>query len=294
MLEIAPVALLIFNRPEKTAVVFDAIRRAQPSILLVVADGPRANMPSDVAKTEACRAIATAVDWPCEVRTDFSSINMGCRDRVRTGLDWVFAQVNRAIILEDDCVPVPAFFVFCTKLLHQFERDLTVSHIGGSNPLPVEAAPLGYFLSDYFFVWGWATWGNRWRECYERDFAGLLRPRSLLCLWRLHRLGMFYWLRIFLKTKFGRLNTWDHQWSYGNWIRNRRSALPSINLVSNIGFDAEATHTRTAVLDFTTTATFQELSADDALPECAADTDFRILFSKRLPPVLQNHSGASS
>lgn len=36
-----PVAFLIFNRPDTTARVFEAIRQAKPPKLLVVADGPR-------------------------------------------------------------------------------------------------------------------------------------------------------------------------------------------------------------------------------------------------------------
>ena len=36
-----PVAFIIFNRPDTTAMVFEEIRKAKPSKLYVIADGPR-------------------------------------------------------------------------------------------------------------------------------------------------------------------------------------------------------------------------------------------------------------
>ncbi|MFM6097505.1 MAG: glycosyltransferase family 2 protein, partial [Dolichospermum sp.] len=40
-----PVAFIIFNRPDTTKRVFEAIRQAKPPKLLVIADGPRADRP---------------------------------------------------------------------------------------------------------------------------------------------------------------------------------------------------------------------------------------------------------
>src|SRR5687767_11209034 len=100
-----PVALLGFNRPELTARVFAEIRKAGPPQLLFVADGPRSS--ADEAKCEATRRVIEGVDWPCKVQTNFAEKNLGCGHRVSSGLDWVFAQVEEAIILEDDCVPCP-------------------------------------------------------------------------------------------------------------------------------------------------------------------------------------------
>ena len=112
-----PVAFLVFNRPDTTERVFEAIRLARPPKLLVVADGPRAHRPDDDTKCQATRAIIERVDWPCEVLKNYSEANLGCRTRVSSGLDWVFSTVEEAIILEDDCLPHPTFFRFCEELL---------------------------------------------------------------------------------------------------------------------------------------------------------------------------------
>ena len=127
----APVALIVFNRPDLTAQVFAAIRNARPAKLFVIADGPR-----NRAEEEACRAARKAaqlVDWECEVKTNFSDTNLGCGRRPASGLDWVFRQTEEAIILEDDCLPAPSFFSFCESLLEHYRHDARVMHIGGCN-----------------------------------------------------------------------------------------------------------------------------------------------------------------
>ena len=112
-----PVALIVFNRPEPTRRVFAAIAKARPSRLLLIADGPRPDRQRESNQCAEVRNIVSAVDWPCQVQADFADENMGCRRRVISGLDWVFSQVEEAIILEDDCVPDPSFFPFCSELL---------------------------------------------------------------------------------------------------------------------------------------------------------------------------------
>ena len=98
-----PVAFLIFNRPAETARVFAEIRRARPRRLLVVADGARHE--KEAERCRETRAVVERVDWECELSTNFSDVNLGCRRRISTGLDWVFSQCEEAIILEDDCLP---------------------------------------------------------------------------------------------------------------------------------------------------------------------------------------------
>lgn len=107
-----PVVLVIFNRPDTTEKVFEAIRQAKPAQLLAIADGARSDRPNEAEKCAEARAIIERVDWDCQVLTNFSELNLGCKLRVSSGLDWVFSLVEEAIILEDDCLPHPSFFVF--------------------------------------------------------------------------------------------------------------------------------------------------------------------------------------
>ena len=128
-----PVAFLIFNRPDATRRVFESIRDAKPPLLLVVADGPRPDRPDDSRACAEARSLIDRVDWNCEVRTNYSDVNLGCGKRVSSGIDWVFQQVEEAIILEDDCVPDPTFFRFCEELLEKYRHDERISEIGGVN-----------------------------------------------------------------------------------------------------------------------------------------------------------------
>ena len=118
-----PVLFIIFNRPETTMQVFERIRQARPPKLFIVADGARKDKPGEAEKCEQCRAIKDMVDWQCEVYTNFADENIGCKNRVASGISWVFEQVEEAIILEDDCLPNMSFFRFCQEMLEKYKND---------------------------------------------------------------------------------------------------------------------------------------------------------------------------
>jgi hypothetical protein len=241
-----PVAFLIFNRPYTTQRVFAEIARARPPKLLVVADGPRMHRPGEAARVAEARSIVERVDWPCEVLTDFSAANLGCKLRVSSGLDWVFDQVAEAIILEDDCVPHPTFFPFCEELLKRYRDDERVAQIGGVNfQFGHRRNGDSYYFSRYNHIWGWASWRNRWQGHYD---AGLtLWPRARDEGWISDMVGTRqeakYWTRLFELVHQGKIDTWDYQWTFACWIQRRLTILPNVNLISNIGFRADGTHT---------------------------------------------------
>ena len=85
-----PVAFLIFNRPEPTKKVFTEIAKAKPPKLLVIADGPRSNKPEEMTRCQEAREIINQVDWDCDVLKNYSDVNLGCKIRVSSGLNWVF------------------------------------------------------------------------------------------------------------------------------------------------------------------------------------------------------------
>ncbi len=164
-----PVAFIIFKRPDTTRKVFEEIRRAKPPKLLVIADGPRPNIVGEAEKCAAARAIIDSVDWECEVLKNYSDENLGCKQRVSSGLDWVFDNVEEAIILEDDCLPHPTFFRFCEELLEKYRGDERIMTIGGTNLLKNWKSDIqSYHCSNYFNCWGWATWKRVWKH-YDVD-----------------------------------------------------------------------------------------------------------------------------
>lgn len=241
-----PVAFLIFNRPDTTMRVFEEIRRARPPKLLVVADGPRAEKLGEPEKCQAARTIIDTVDWPCEVLKNYSETNLGCKIRVSSGLDWVFKQVEEAIILEDDCLPHPSFFRFCEELLAKYRRDERISMISGANfQFGHHMLKASYYFSRYNHIWGWASWRRAW-EKYDRDVKSWpeIRDAGWLESVIFDRDERMFWTDTFQAVYEGKIDTWDHQWNLVSFYNNTISIIPSVNLISNIGFGIDATHTR--------------------------------------------------
>ena len=156
-----PIAYFVFNRPQHTEKTFAVIRTQRPSQLFVIADGPRAGHPTDIERCAAVREIVANVDWSCEVHRKYADTNLGLKKNVSRGLDWVFSQVERATVLEDDCVAHPDFFRFCDQLLEYYAHEECVSVITGNNFQNGQhrgEAGASYYFSKYNHCWGWATW----------------------------------------------------------------------------------------------------------------------------------------
>jgi len=240
-----PVALFIFNRPAQTQRVFNEIARAKPRRLLIIADGPRT-----AAEAELCRAtrqIIEQVDWDCELLTVLAEQNLGCKQRMLTGLNWVFAQCDEAIVLEDDCLPHPSFFTFCAELLEHYRNEPRVLAISGNNFLNEKMQARmreSYYFSHSPLTWGWAAWRRTWDWF---DFEIKDWPRLRATDWLARRLShpQFkpYWEKIFDETYRRETNAWDYQLTFAGWLHESLSIVPRVNLVSNIGFGAAATHT---------------------------------------------------
>ena len=239
------VAFLIFNRPDTTEKVFEAIAKAQPQKLLVIADGPRADRPSDAEQCAATRAIIDRVDWECEVFKNYSETNLGCAKRVSSGLNWVFELVEDAIIMEDDCIPHPSFFLFCEELLHRYRDDERIMSIAGSNfQFGRSITKYSYYHSRYHDCWGWATWRRAWKYFdFDMKLWSELRESSFLKGKLLDANVAKYWKQKFDLTYEGKKDSWFYRWLFSCWVQNGIALVPNVNLVSNIGFHSDATHT---------------------------------------------------
>jgi hypothetical protein len=240
-----PVALFVFNRPEPTRRVFAEIAKLRPRTLLVVADGPRAGRPGEAELCAEVRHIVEAVDWECTVLRSYADENLGCRRRVASGLDWVFSRCEEAIILEDDCLPHPSFFPYCAELLERYRDDPRVMVVSGDNFVPKPLLPdASYRFTRYNLIWGWASWRRAWREY---DLAMTAWPARRRSGWLRgitgSRSSARYWRDVFDRTHGGEIDTWDYQWMFASWNRDGIAIAPNVNLVTNIGFGADATHT---------------------------------------------------
>lgn len=256
-----PIALFVFNRPDTTAKVFEAIRQAQPTHLLLIADGARVDCIPDHDKCLSVRSIIDNVDWPCEVSKNYADTNMGCKQRMFSGLNWVFGQVEEAIILEDDCLPHPSFFQFCEELLEKYRHDSRVGIISGQNSLlGYQRNTDSYYFAQIPYIWGWATWRSRW-QLYDFKMNQWPAARDGQWLKDIFKENTVAesWLSTFEHNYEGFFNAWDYQLTFTSLVNNWLNPTTNVNLVTNIGFGEGATNTSEAGSAFADVAA-QEIS----------------------------------
>jgi hypothetical protein len=238
-----PILLLAWRRPHTLRLVVDAIRRVTPSRLFVACDGPNPDRPGEAQKVAETRAIIDhEIDWPCQVKVQYSETNHGCRDGVSSAISWFFEEVEEGIILEDDCVPHPDFFSYCTTLLERYRHDTRIWSICGSNfQLGNRYGQASYFFSIHGDSWGWASWRRAWQHYHsaEQLWFELCNTGRLLDIFPIST-EQSYW-KIILDKLFieGTPSSWAYQWFLTSWMNNGLHAWPNVALVSNKGYDFE-------------------------------------------------------
>ena len=243
-----PVALIFFNRPDTFAKVFEMVREVKPRKLFLIQDGARND--NDISKILECRNIAEGVDWECEVIRDYSDINLGCGVRPQTGITNALKQVDRLIILEDDCIPNISFFKYCEENLEKYKDDDRICYISGLNHF--ETWNCGE--SDYFFaksgaIWGWATWARVWNKYYDYNMTDIGDDYTVQTVEDQFTNKHIAKSRTqsVLKAKNAaysgeKLSYWDAQWGYAKYSQNMLVIVPKYNLINNVGIGASSTH----------------------------------------------------
>ncbi|OJU09977.1 MAG: hypothetical protein BGN88_02705 [Clostridiales bacterium 43-6] len=244
-----PVALVFFIRPETFRRVFDAVKKARPAKLFLIQDGPRAGYPEDMEKILACRKIAEEIDWDCEIYKNYSEVNLGCGVRPYSGISWVFEHVDRAIILEGDCIPDESFFGFCDALLEQYKDDERIAMISGLNHFGTyDCGKNDYFFGKTGAIWGWATWKRVWAQ-YDYRLRSMDDTRLLQRDIRHNRAGK----RIIRHLKTTRqkdgmnVSYWDTQWDYIKYSQSMLCIIPAKNLICNVGIGTGSTHSASEI-----------------------------------------------
>lgn len=241
-----PISFHVFNRPEVTARVFEVIKQIKPKYLFVTADGPRDINPDDKEKIKQVRKlIEENIDWDCELYKNYSDINKGSYKSTSEGITWVYDNVEEAIILEDDCLPHISFFRFCQELLDYYRHDKRISIISGNNfQKDMRGYPYSYYFSRYTHNWGWATWKRTWQKIdfQMKSWKEFRESGGLKTIFN-DKKAIYYWDQIFQKmSELGARQHWDYKLLLSSFMNNTLSILPSVNLVSNIGFGADATN----------------------------------------------------
>jgi len=241
-----PVLVIAYRRPDTTKKVIGAIRVAAPTQMFVACDGPNLKNPGEAEKVAATRAlIEKEIDWPCTIERRYSETNQGCKMGVSSAITWFFEQVEEGIIIEDDCVAHPDFFLYCAELLERFRHNHKIWHISGNNFQDGQWRGDGsYYFSHIPHSWGWATWRRCWKH-YDRELKRwpALKASGLMKTIFEDPVARSYWAGLWdnLLVK-GQPNTWDYQWHLTCLSEGGLTVMPNRNLVSNVGFSRDGTY----------------------------------------------------
>jgi hypothetical protein len=266
----APVVFCFFNRPREAARVWETIRAARPARLYLVSDGARPGVAGEAERVRQCRRLVDSVDWPCRVEADYATSNMGCGARIASGLRHVFSREERAIVLEDDTVPSPAFFGFCDALLERYADHAEVLHVNGRNNLARWGDDTSYFFARRSNPWGWATWRRAWRG-FDLSIEALAPGGEAVLAETLCDSEHAGFVAHTARRYAGRnIDTWDVQWSLSVLRRSGLCIVPRENLVRNIGFGSSGTHTHTTRNDMRAAIPASDLDPELDHPDTVA------------------------
>lgn len=280
-----PVLLLIFNRPDTTRLVFEAIKQAKPEKLYIAGDGPRLNVTGETENCRRTRKIADSVTWDCEIKTLFQAKNLGCKHGVSSGIDWFFKCEEMGIVLEDDTVPSQSFFWFCQELLEKYKNDQRIMHINGTNFFwnKIQHSNASYFFSQYGNIWGWASWRRAWKlyDVNTKDWD-YLKKTYLKKVFSTKNERTVREQQI-EKILSGQLDTWDYQWILYKHVNAGLSIIPNSNLVKNIGFIQNSTHTKKNEKDIRSNLPIQDIALPVKHPQYVfSDIEYDAMMRKRI------------
>lgn len=230
-----PILFLIFNRPDTTFKVFDTIKQAKPRKLYIASDGPRRNNIEEKKLCLESRTIINKIDWDCDVKLLFRENNLGCKFAVSEAIDWFFQNEEEGIILEDDVLPCREFYDFCEQMLIRYRNDTRVMMITGNNLLGGNLNSSEYYFSEFYSIWGWATWKRCW-STYDVKLKSWPDNKKRKYLKQHFNKKLYnYFNDCFDLIVNEKIDTWDHQWTYNCIYNSGYSITPRANLITNIG-----------------------------------------------------------
>jgi hypothetical protein len=228
-----PTLLLLFNRPDTTRQLIDALRVIKPKYLYLAQDWPRDVQDEQMIKE--VRQVIDTIDWDCEKEFLFQEKNLGCYNAVVGAIDWFFERVEFGIILEDDCIPSPSFFSLCEQSDKRYMDNKFIGLIAGSNFLTQLPSDDTIIFSQHSpLLWGWATWRDRWSQFH----IVVAKKKKTIEEWNIQKKYQGLTKRAIQKYLAG--NYWDADWYLTTLSHNWLSIVPSQNQITNVG--AQGTH----------------------------------------------------
>lgn len=234
-----PVLFVTFSRPEYARLTFNAIRNARPRKFYFYSNKARADNIDETERNNQVRKLVEEIDWDCELKTFFRDEYVDIYTSLWGAYDWIFNNEEQAIILEEDCVPSLAYFDFCEQLLPQFKDDMRIWVISGNNFIEgYNPNGYDYFFSYFPFMYGWASWRNRWQKVFRDSL-----PYNKIKEYRLFDQLYVNTSAVKKALKFTEkiINTpaWDYRFTISMKCHGGFGIIPKVNLVSNVGLTGE-------------------------------------------------------
>jgi hypothetical protein len=238
-----PQAVLIvaYRRHKNLAALLSiCIEQGSPAIYVNL-DGPATSI--EIVETNQCRKVLLDFKrrYPTRIRERVWEQNLGAAHSVLAAVTWAFETEDFLIVLEDDCLPSKNFFKFIDQGKQFFVENRKCLFICGTQFAPTDVTHSKWALSSYPLIWGWATSKEKWKTLldllvqYEHSLRfsgeGSLSEKS-------------FWHSGAKRSYQGFVDAWDLPLVHAMRKVGARALLPGENLVTNIGNDGVATHTK--------------------------------------------------
>lgn len=235
-----PIIIFIYKRPDQVNLLMNEISKVKPKEIFIFSDGPAND--SEKENIQKAREFTENLNWDVIVHRNYLDQNIGLSRSILNGLDHVFKIREKAIILEEDCIPNLSFFKFCETMLEYYKYEKNVMQISGTNFIEkeLELENIDYYFSKFSLPnWGWATWSRAWNhfnhEFNTWNYSSIKTP--------FNNKPPAIWESVFRSLSMGNRDSWDIQWMLDIWKNDGYVIIPNKNLISNIGSTCESSYT---------------------------------------------------
>lgn len=242
----APVLILLYKKPKTTVQVINALKKVKPKLIYIAINIPPINKnKQDYIDYKKVLKLLDKIDWKCDLKIKKRKKHLSPYDSYKSAINWFFKNEKEGIILEDDTVPNKSFFTFCNQMLKKYRNNNRIALISGTSFYKKENLNKEtYFFSNIPFMWGYATWK---RTILGRDEKMKNWPKNKKDVFNKITSDKFfikYWSKMFNDLYNKKFIAYDFQMAYSNFKNKKLTIFPKKNLVKNIGFGNNATHTK--------------------------------------------------
>jgi hypothetical protein len=236
--------LFTYNRLEHTLRILNALKanpEACETKLYVFSD--EAKNERDIESVLQVRNLLDQVQGFKTVEVKKRTRHKGLYFNIRQGLDELFQNHPRLIILEDDLIPTRNFLAFMNAALNRYGKHSRIGSITGFC-YPTEKTPhstYDAFFFHRFCCWGWAMWQDRWKA-----FSWNLPKREHFLQEKEPFMSLSSIANDLPEILLDRLDHKNHSWGIhlclDHCIKNLFFVYPTVSKIQNNGFDGTGTH----------------------------------------------------